>query len=282
MKNINSNLNEKCGVYIITNIINGKRYIGSSKNLKERLQKHVWDLNKRVHINEHLQSAWNKYGEDAFDYGIIELTTEDTRFDREQYYIDILNPEYNLDKDVKHITRTNNTKEKISDTLLKKYANGYTNASKNTEFVYVYNILTWELIKECSHLSEAGSLLYNKSSTLKSFQIDSSIINKKFVVLSKKFANVLELKNFVSKNILNYKTQDGRLTYLIIDDGELHYFKTTQNAVDFMKCSSVSTLKKHMNSTINTPYQIPNTKFKMYLSDTYIQIRESQHREESL
>ena len=51
MKELNKNLMEKCGIYIITNIKNGHRYIGSAKNLYERLKHHEWDLNKGSHPN---------------------------------------------------------------------------------------------------------------------------------------------------------------------------------------------------------------------------------------
>ena len=46
MKELNKNLNEKCGIYIITNVVNGKRYIGSAKNLKVRLYDHIRELDK--------------------------------------------------------------------------------------------------------------------------------------------------------------------------------------------------------------------------------------------
>ena len=34
MKQINKNLKQKCGVYIITNLVNSKKYIGSSIPIK--------------------------------------------------------------------------------------------------------------------------------------------------------------------------------------------------------------------------------------------------------
>ena len=42
MKKINKNLKNKCGVYIITNLKNGKRYVGSSINIYDRLQSHIY------------------------------------------------------------------------------------------------------------------------------------------------------------------------------------------------------------------------------------------------
>lgn len=50
------------GIYCIENKINNKTYIGSSKNLYQRLLKHFALLRHNKHENAHLQSAWNKYG----------------------------------------------------------------------------------------------------------------------------------------------------------------------------------------------------------------------------
>ena len=63
---------KKCGIYIITNLQNGKRYIGSSKNLYERLYKHFYDLENNKHSNTYLQNSWDKYGGESFIYGILE------------------------------------------------------------------------------------------------------------------------------------------------------------------------------------------------------------------
>jgi group I intron endonuclease len=274
MKQINDNLKETCGVYIITNIVNGKRYIGSSKNIFNRLRDHIWDLNSNRHINSHLQNSWNKYSENNFEFGILCLCQEEERLDQEQFFVDMINPEYNLEKDVKILSRTNDTKSKISSSIKEKYSEGWTNA-KYKDSVYIYDINTWELVKECKQPSEAGNYLYEKCGSFKVSQINSSIIKDHYVVLSSKFEDKsLDLKNYVSEKVLNYKTQDGRLTYLIIEDNEgLHYFKTTQKAVDYMKCSSTYTLKKHNYNTKENPYTIPNTNFKMYMSNEYIPIK---------
>lgn len=55
------------GIYQVKNAVNGKRYIGQSFNVTRRLRRHHFDLARNAHpYNAHLQSAWNKYGADAF------------------------------------------------------------------------------------------------------------------------------------------------------------------------------------------------------------------------
>ena len=81
-----------CGVYKITNIINGKFYIGSSKNIYSRWYQHKKKLNDNIHGNAHLQNAWNKYGEKNFKFEIIEQCINELQFEREQYYLNKLNP----------------------------------------------------------------------------------------------------------------------------------------------------------------------------------------------
>jgi group I intron endonuclease len=60
------------GIYKITNIKTGQFYIGSSVNIKNRWQNHRSALRNNRHANKHLQSSWNKYGEDAFAIEILE------------------------------------------------------------------------------------------------------------------------------------------------------------------------------------------------------------------
>jgi group I intron endonuclease len=59
------------GIYQIINKINGKRYIGSSKDLTKRKKDHFRLLRKNKHHGILLQYAYNKYGEHNFIFEII-------------------------------------------------------------------------------------------------------------------------------------------------------------------------------------------------------------------
>ena len=274
MREISEELRNKCGVYIITNIENGNFYIGSSKNLKVRLYRHFWELDGNNHCNTHLQNAWNKYSSNKFEWGILTICKEDNQWAEEQKYIDLLKPIYNLQQNVNNGNLTDETKLKISISLKEKYSNGFSPRRKHDYPFYVYNIVDWTLVKECSNLTEASLLLCNNHS-IHIDKVDFSIIYNKYVVCSKKFIYLYELKNYIYENVFKYKTNDKRTCYLIIEDSEeLYYFRTTQKAVDFMNASSASTLKKHNKTSKDFPYLVPNTNYKMYMSDTFIPNKE--------
>lgn len=81
---------KKKGIYSITNVLNGKKYIGStSKSFIVRFTQHLSKLRLNKHHCIHLQFAWNKYGEDFFIFSIEEVL-EDTSniLDKEAEYIE--------------------------------------------------------------------------------------------------------------------------------------------------------------------------------------------------
>lgn len=84
------------GIYKIKNKTNGHCYIGSAVNIDARWCIHKSDLHKNKHHSRHLQNAWNKYGEDTFEFRVIEYCFVFTLIPREQHYIDTLKPEYNM------------------------------------------------------------------------------------------------------------------------------------------------------------------------------------------
>lgn len=79
----------KKGIYIITNKVNGKVYIGQSKKLNQRYGGHLYRLKRKEHHNEILQRAFDKYGVDNFEYNILEEVLDDNILsEREKYWID--------------------------------------------------------------------------------------------------------------------------------------------------------------------------------------------------
>ena len=80
---------ENAGIYKIENLINGKIYIGSSVDLKNRWRQHLQYFVNDKHGNRYLQRAWNKYGAENFRFSVIELCEKDMLLVREQYFIDI-------------------------------------------------------------------------------------------------------------------------------------------------------------------------------------------------
>jgi len=65
-------LPQASGIYEIRNFTNGKLWIGQSVNIKARCRQHRTDLRLKQ-SSPHLQSAWDKYGENSFQFSVLEL-----------------------------------------------------------------------------------------------------------------------------------------------------------------------------------------------------------------
>ena len=75
-------------IYMTTNMINGKKYIGSSKDVYNRWNQHLTELRKGKHT-KHIQAAYYKYGEESFVFMVIELVYDLTQLvPREQIWLD--------------------------------------------------------------------------------------------------------------------------------------------------------------------------------------------------
>lgn len=75
------------GIYSIKNIADGKIYVGLSTKIESRFSYHRRRLRNKKHPNEHLQNAWNRDGEDSFEFGIVEECEESLLNEREQHWI---------------------------------------------------------------------------------------------------------------------------------------------------------------------------------------------------
>lgn len=122
-----------CGIYSIENKINHKKYIGQSVNIKSRWCSHRADLNNGNHDNDYLQKSWNKYGEQNFEFKVLEECLENVLNDKERHYIDLYNTMnrdygYNLKsggQDKNYVTE--DVKKKISKSN-KRYYKEHPNA----------------------------------------------------------------------------------------------------------------------------------------------------------
>lgn len=82
------------GIYLIRR---GERvYVGSAVDIIKRWRQHKVDLRRDAHKNSYLQNAWNKHGEDAFTFEVLEECEVNRLLEREQYYIDLHPDRYNL------------------------------------------------------------------------------------------------------------------------------------------------------------------------------------------
>ncbi len=105
------------GIYCLKNIESGKLYIGSSIHLRRRFQDHYNRLKRNAHHSPYLQASFNKHGEHAFEFNLLEITAHDKTIEREQYWINLLQPIYNVSQVAGKPSMTESIKEKIGDAL---------------------------------------------------------------------------------------------------------------------------------------------------------------------
>jgi len=99
------------GIYKIVNIFTGEIYVGATKNFYRRLMSHKSSIVSGHTKSKKLTEAAKKYGIHNFNFVIIEHTELRNLSEREQFYIDLLKPQYNVA--VPGATKSEETIEKI-------------------------------------------------------------------------------------------------------------------------------------------------------------------------
>lgn len=80
----------KTGIYTITNIVNGKLYLGCTIDFSKRKHDHLKKLRTNSHKNKHLQDSFNKYGEQNFRFEILVECTKEMLASEEHYWSNLL------------------------------------------------------------------------------------------------------------------------------------------------------------------------------------------------
>ncbi len=88
-----------CGIYIIKSLVKPTRcYVGSSVNITKRWREHKHELLCGKHRNKRFQNHYNKYGEEDLVFSVLTCCDKEDLIKHEQYFIDALNPFFNICK----------------------------------------------------------------------------------------------------------------------------------------------------------------------------------------
>lgn len=185
------------GVYVILNKINKKIYIGSACNINTRWNTHKFSLRKGKHHSIYLQRSFDKYGEDAFLFYILEECNKENLIKNEQFYIDLLDPEYNISKNAGSCLGVKGTPEsnkKKSDNNKFKGLFGKNNPTSKT--IYQYS-LDGFFIKEWGGAAEIERELgFNQANIKKVFYKNSDWTPYGFQWKREFLGNKIEEKKF--------------------------------------------------------------------------------------
>lgn len=129
-KSIEFAIEKKPGVYRLQNLITGKFYIGSSKNLYKRYYSHRKLLQKKIHDNIRIKEDSIFFGENSFVFGVVEYCEEEKLKDREQYFFELWNPTYNVWNSVYNATGRTYTEDQLKKFKTQKRIKNHTEETK--------------------------------------------------------------------------------------------------------------------------------------------------------
>nr|YP_010029628.1 hypothetical protein J2C28_mgp28 [Beauveria lii]QOU11069.1 hypothetical protein [Beauveria lii] len=108
----------KSGIYKWINNINGNTYVGSGLNLTKRIGDYFNESELKRNPRP-IHAALLKHGHDNFTLKILEYCKPDELIKREQYYLDLMKPEYNILKNAYSLLGFKHSDETIARLKLK-------------------------------------------------------------------------------------------------------------------------------------------------------------------
>jgi len=218
------------GIYRFTNKTNNKTYVGSGENLAKRFAIY-FRKSELVKSKRPIHSAFLYYGYDNFRLdilatipnnpasGVVSIESKGELVKLEQYYLDLLDPDYNILKvaySLKGYVHTEETKVKLK-----------ASAAKRGRAVWVLNKLTDERFHFLT-TREASEFLDTSPTVIRNAIIGGKIIKDNFWVsyeenysfdIESSNKSAIKVLNTLTNKVIEYKTQSGVAKALNVSRG---------------------------------------------------------------
>lgn len=142
------------GIYQITNLQNGKSYVGSAVNFRHRWREHVRQLSTNTHHSKVMQRAWDKYGEAAFEFKKLLVCAKADLIWFEQRAIDTLKPAYNICRVAGSVLGYRHTDEFKAEASARAKGNTHRLGRKESPEYCEQAKRSRAMRKDCSHSEE--------------------------------------------------------------------------------------------------------------------------------
>lgn len=110
------------GIYQIRNLADGRAYVGLASNVRRRAWAHRYSLRRGKHHSAALQADWDRLGESAFSFDVLELAERDMLRQRERHWIAALRPAYNTGFGGSPAPKSAEHKEAIAEASRRRWA----------------------------------------------------------------------------------------------------------------------------------------------------------------
>ncbi len=185
--NILADNRNKPGIYRWINKINGNTYIGSSVNISVRMYTY-YSLRCLAKSNRPIDRALLKYGFSKFILEILEYGDKNNVIIREQYYMDLLKPEYNIAEIAGSTLGYKHTPESLakmidfvlSDEVRDRKALSTTNATAARRISIIIENIETKVKHEYLSLTEAGYALGVSKASISQALINDRLIKKTY------------------------------------------------------------------------------------------------------
>jgi len=185
--NILADNRNKIGIYRWINKINGNTYIGSSVNISVRMYTY-YSLRSLAKSNRLIDRALLKYGFSNFALEILEYTDKNNVLEKEQYYMDLFKPQYNIVETAGSTLGYKHTQESLekmrdfilSDEVRDRKALSTENATAARRISIVVENIKTKVKQEYYSLTEAGYALGVSKSSVGQALINDRLIKKTY------------------------------------------------------------------------------------------------------